>query len=124
MEQDEGTQDHIVITRDMTDAEVAERVIKVIGHARAGQIAMKYDFGLKVSPEPKPVQPMPPSQAWPNFYLTTDLAARLALGNGLSRSDVAMSLESLAAAIRDPSSVAESTEPIDVSNSSPGEVCL
>jgi hypothetical protein len=67
---------------------------------------------------------MPASQAWPNFYLTTDLAARLALGNGLSREDVSMSLESLAAAIRDPMSVAESTEPITVNNSSPGEVCL
>jgi hypothetical protein len=69
-------------------------------------------------------KPMPRNQAWPNFYLTTDLAARLALGNGLSREDVAMSLESLAAAIRDPMSVAENTDPITADNSSPGEVCL
>jgi hypothetical protein len=43
---------------------------------------------------------MNPNTAWANFYLTTTLTARLALGNGLSREDVAGSLESLAAAIR------------------------
>jgi hypothetical protein len=74
--------------------------------------------------EPEPVPLMSASQAWPNFYLTTDLAARLALGNGLSREDVAQSLESLAAAIRDPGQVAENMEPITADNSSPGEVCL
>jgi hypothetical protein len=122
MEPDEGTQDHIVITRDMTDAEVAERVIKVIGHRRAGQIAAKYDFSLKPK-EPEPVQPMPASQAWPNLLLATTLAARLALGNGLSRGDVAMSLESLAAAIRT-EDCAEDMSAITINNSSPGEVRL
>jgi hypothetical protein len=74
--------------------------------------------------EPEPVPPMPASQAWPNFYLTTDLAARLALGNGLSPEDVAGALESLAAAIREPGNVAEDMSPITADNSSPGEVCL
>jgi hypothetical protein len=122
MKPDEGTEDSVLLLKEMSDSEIAEAVIKVIGHARAGQIAMKYDFSIKPK-EPEPVQPMPASQAWPNFYLTTTLAARLALGNGLSRADVAISLESLAAAIRT-QDCAEDMSAIDINNSSPGEVKL
>lgn len=43
-----------------------------------------------------------------------DVAARCALGDGLTREEVAQALNTLAAAIADPSSVAEDMSPITV----------
>ena len=50
------------------------------------------------------------SVVWLQF--TTSQAARFALGNGADRETVARVLEDLAAAIRDPGTVAEDVSPI------------
>jgi hypothetical protein len=54
--------------------------------------------------------------AWNLFEYNTTLAAKLAVGHGVEREKVAMSLHSLADAIANPTSVAEDMRPIDDAN--------
>jgi hypothetical protein len=46
MEADTGTAPWALVLKDMTNDEVAQTVISVIGHARAGRIAAQYNFSI------------------------------------------------------------------------------